>query len=349
MFSIYKLLSLCLACHSLVLANSGTTPHLKDVFIGRCWQYQFLESQNKIDILKTNLNCTMLWMKFYNAFAFKDPCDVTVKSYETLFSMFDTSKKIPNSLFWSGSKGLVDDYTSLNDDYICLEDTITGYLFDGLQWCGSTTSPDGLNSSYCHSSNSTCNAMYPVWFLASAKFAERATKIAHTLLNASRSENRPAYYESSFFRTVEMPRLHVDKLIVLVASSIGQPVRESCDSQSILELKQDAKKNNIAMECIDQPKLVLQIFCLKYPKTSPCSTKPLYDNDNKEELKLWKWACIVLIAVALILLIIIGSCMAHSLIKKNRNFKYLHNWSFSRKPMLTTEESIDQSDNNNQV
>lgn len=96
MFSIYRLLSLCLVCHSLVLANSGTTPHLKDVFIGRCWQYQFLESQNKIDVLKTNLNCTMLWLEFHNAFAFKDPCDVTVKSYETLFSMFDTSKKIPN-------------------------------------------------------------------------------------------------------------------------------------------------------------------------------------------------------------------------------------------------------------
>ena len=32
-------------------------------------------------------------------------------------------------------------------------------------------------------------------------------------------------FVSSFFRTVEMPRLKADKLVVLLASSIGQAVR----------------------------------------------------------------------------------------------------------------------------
>ena len=76
--------------------SRGTTAHLKDVFIGRCWQYQSISEQNKISVLSTKLNCTELWLKFYDSFAYKNPCEVNVSSYSKFFEMLDNKKKIYN-------------------------------------------------------------------------------------------------------------------------------------------------------------------------------------------------------------------------------------------------------------
>ena len=43
------------------------------------------------------------------------------------------------------------------------------YLLNDLVWCGSKTSPDGLNYDYCKESSNNCNAMHPAWYEASAK------------------------------------------------------------------------------------------------------------------------------------------------------------------------------------
>lgn len=79
-----------------LVCSRGTTAHLKDVFIGRCWQYQSISKQNEISVLNTKLNCTELWMKFYDSFAYKNPCEVNVSSYSKFFEMLDNKKKIYN-------------------------------------------------------------------------------------------------------------------------------------------------------------------------------------------------------------------------------------------------------------
>ena len=76
--------------------GAGTTPHLKNIFIGRCWQYQVLSEHSKIDVLKTDVNCTELWEAFTEAFAFKNPCKVNDKSYEKFFNLLHNPKKLKN-------------------------------------------------------------------------------------------------------------------------------------------------------------------------------------------------------------------------------------------------------------
>jgi len=202
-----------------------------------------------------------------------------------------------------------------------LEDTLTGNLLNGLTWCGSNTTADGLNYKDCESSGDVCNAMYPAWLQASANFAVRASGEATVLLNANRSRNRSAYYSKS----------------------------ERCGTQSLIELDMDAKMKNMRTTCVDQPKLVLRVFCLKFPKASQCAPVRFLPQDfrrEREETILWRTICFIRIAVAAFLLLLIGIYIIRKyFITKNSNFKYLHNWSFSKKPMLSNDDEL--TDNNN--
>jgi len=250
------------------------------------------------------------------------------------------------AFFWSGAGELVHDYTFINDDYIVLEDTLTGNLLNGLTWCGSNTTADGLNYKDCESSGDVCNAMYPAWFQASANFAVRASGEATVLLNANRSRNRSAYYSKSFFRSVEMPRLKVDQLNVLVATNAN-----ARETQSLIELDMDAKMKNMRTTCVDQLKLVLRVFCLKFPKASQCAPVRFLPQDfrrEREETILWRTICFIRIAVAAFLLLLIGIYIIRKyFITKNSNFKYLHNWSFSKKPMLSNDDELTDKNNIN--
>ena len=60
----------------------GTTRHLPEIFLGRCYEYQF---QRKMDQEK-EYDCPLLWKIFSKAFTFKRPCDVTMSDYESFVS-----------------------------------------------------------------------------------------------------------------------------------------------------------------------------------------------------------------------------------------------------------------------
>ena len=60
----------------------GTTRHLHEIFLGRCYEYQF---QRKMDQEK-EYDCSLLWKIFSKAFTFKGPCDVTMSDYESFVS-----------------------------------------------------------------------------------------------------------------------------------------------------------------------------------------------------------------------------------------------------------------------
>jgi len=179
--------------------------------------------------------------------------------------------------------------------------------------------------------------MYPAWFQASANFALRASGEATVLLNASRSRNRSAYYSKSFFRSVEMPRLKVDQLNVLVATNADKPVRERCGTQSLIELDMDAKMKNMRTTCVDQPKLVLRVFCLKFPKASQCAPVSFLPQDStreSEETMKWRTVGIVLAVVCFLLLVALVSTGYWS---KRRKSSVVHNI-----PMNSTEQPQDK-------
>jgi len=299
---------------------TGTTRHLRDVFIGRCWQYQANQMKNQKKVL--NINCRELWNAFTVEFAHRDPCSSNSSlKYSKFFSLLqaDANTTLPNAMFYSGSKNLVDDFTFINDDYVVLEETLTGYLLDNLVWCGSATSPDGLNYTLCPKWGDPCDIRYTFWKYASRIFARRAYGTAHTLLNASRSKGT-AYHKTGFFRTYEMPELKVDHLVVFVASNVVNPSSEKCGTGSLLELQEDADKRNITVKCIDQPELVLRRFCLKFPRSSHCKKK-----SNEDKLRKWRIVGITTSVISVILLIVIAVLIVRPRVsRKGDNYNRQH-------------------------
>ena len=55
----------------------GTTKHIKELFIGRCFEYQLKRANHNDE----EINCYKIWSLFHRAFAYKGPCDVTAKQY----------------------------------------------------------------------------------------------------------------------------------------------------------------------------------------------------------------------------------------------------------------------------
>lgn len=74
---------------------SGSTPNLKDIFIGRCWDFQYKKFASSRPLaLHLWKNCTNIWSIFHKCFAFKDPCKLTFSDYEPYFAAFGESKVI---------------------------------------------------------------------------------------------------------------------------------------------------------------------------------------------------------------------------------------------------------------
>lgn len=59
-------------------SSDGSTPHLKDIVMGRCWEYEMRKQSNV-------RNCTAIWKAFYDSFAFKDPCTLKFADYGPFF------------------------------------------------------------------------------------------------------------------------------------------------------------------------------------------------------------------------------------------------------------------------
>ena len=66
--------------------TKGTTKRLREIFIGRCWDYQL--KANELEEHSTELDCGRLWDKFELAFSHKGPCNVTTEDYRPFFDMY---------------------------------------------------------------------------------------------------------------------------------------------------------------------------------------------------------------------------------------------------------------------
>lgn len=79
---------------SVSLAYSyGSTKHLKDIVLGRCWDFQ----RQKVHHESTK-NCSKIWETFYTAFAYKDPCNTTFKDYGPYFDEIGMDTVKPNKV-----------------------------------------------------------------------------------------------------------------------------------------------------------------------------------------------------------------------------------------------------------
>lgn len=79
---------------SVTLAYSyGSTKHLKDIVLGRCWDFQRQKVQEE-----ARTNCSKIWDTFYTAFAYKDPCNTTFEDYKPYFDEIGMDIVKPNKV-----------------------------------------------------------------------------------------------------------------------------------------------------------------------------------------------------------------------------------------------------------
>ena len=72
--------------------KNGPTPHLKDIVLGRCWDFR-----QKVNEVKPK-NCSTIWGKFHQAFAYKDPCNLTSADYKPYFDEVGMDVVKPNKV-----------------------------------------------------------------------------------------------------------------------------------------------------------------------------------------------------------------------------------------------------------
>ncbi|XP_057313347.1 ADP-ribosyl cyclase/cyclic ADP-ribose hydrolase 1-like [Hydractinia symbiolongicarpus] len=187
---------------------NGSTPHLQELFTGRCWEYQLLDPVNREENLRVDVNCTEAWGLFRVAFATKNPCKnlTTADDYKMFFEKIKNTKHLSNkAMFWSGTRTIVRDFTHVNTDYVTLEDTFTGFVANNLDWCGCDTCPDGINTKFCDAS-----CLYPTWSYwdsVSKQFAEKAADTVYVMVNGTSKGINTAYYRETTFGRIELPPL----------------------------------------------------------------------------------------------------------------------------------------------
>ncbi|XP_029804383.1 ADP-ribosyl cyclase/cyclic ADP-ribose hydrolase 1 isoform X3 [Suricata suricatta] len=65
-----------------------------------------------------------------------DPCSSTEQDYQPLMELTNQTVPCNKTLLWSKTRDLVHDYAWVQPDLFTLEDTLLGYMADGLTWCG---------------------------------------------------------------------------------------------------------------------------------------------------------------------------------------------------------------------
>ena len=72
--------------------TKGTTKHIREIFLGRCWD--FVQNKNANLLQPENINCDRLWASFFKAFAYKNPCQAKRDDYQDFFNQIQEKQLI---------------------------------------------------------------------------------------------------------------------------------------------------------------------------------------------------------------------------------------------------------------
>ena len=64
------------------VAGQGSTPKIKEIVLGRCYEYQLNTIGPEADNWK---DCNEIWEAFHQAFAYKNPCTLAFDDYQPFF------------------------------------------------------------------------------------------------------------------------------------------------------------------------------------------------------------------------------------------------------------------------
>ncbi|XP_029446559.1 ADP-ribosyl cyclase/cyclic ADP-ribose hydrolase 1-like [Rhinatrema bivittatum] len=246
----------------------GTTGNLREIVLGRCYDYVRASSPGVGE-----KNCMQIWEELQNVFVYKNPCSVMKEDYQHLLDLTEHPLPCNKSVFWSKTNDLVHKYAKVSPDVFTLENTMLGYLADGLSWCGKLSSP-GINYQSCPTwRECESNPISSFWKMASEYFAKASCGVVRVMLNGSLPGG--AVRKDSLFRSVEVMNLNPNKISEVrlwIIDDIGGPDRESCDGQSVTELENDLKRRNFKYSCFDNYRPVRLLQCVENPDHADCKS-----------------------------------------------------------------------------
>ncbi|XP_031567079.1 ADP-ribosyl cyclase/cyclic ADP-ribose hydrolase-like isoform X2 [Actinia tenebrosa] len=262
--------------------TKGTTRHLREIFLGRCWD--FVENKNANLVEPENINCDVLLTSFLKAFSYKSPCEVKKEDYRDFFNHFREKQLIDKVLLWSGTREWTHAYSGLFNKYVTLEDTLPGYVLNGLSWCGSKSWP-GIDYKSCPYE---CVKQKAFWGLAAAKLAKRARGVVYVMLNGTRQhlidrQIFPAFMEDSYLAENQVPNLPVQSISevkILVGHSLHHVSLERCNSLTIKQFQDRLVSRGLKASCYDNPYVFRHLLCLEQPVDPLCLFKTLVESDS---------------------------------------------------------------------
>ncbi|EMP39947.1 ADP-ribosyl cyclase 1 [Chelonia mydas] len=220
----------------------GTTKNLQEVILGRCYNYittvnpelriRKRPRRTKEDFLPHVMMHSAAEKQELKKWRDSEKWDrkenaaCQSEAMERLLNVMERQADTLQSLFWSKTNDLVHRYTKTNHNFLTLEDTLLGYMADGVSWCGNPSSP-GINYESCPKwSECESNPSSVYWKMASKMFAEGACGVVQVMLNGSIDAG--AFRSNSIFGSVEIFNLDPDKVSTVqiwLMQNIGGPPR----------------------------------------------------------------------------------------------------------------------------
>ncbi|XP_076097876.1 ADP-ribosyl cyclase/cyclic ADP-ribose hydrolase-like [Mytilus galloprovincialis] len=251
------------------------TAEWRDLFVGKCLLYK--QDYGSRLLCNTTIDCSQLWSKLKLAVEYQPKCNFLNSAYEDLVTASQHFVPENKFLFWENVYPFVMWYSNSGHKYYTISDTLTGYLFDNIEWCGNSTETDGIEKypSICpgYEVGQDCqkSAQSVFWETASKFYARSAHGDVHVMLNASIS---PAFPKESYFGNNELPNINgskVKKATILMVHSLDDPVLETCSSESIKNLMARFTAKEISPSCIDNPRDVQMLMCSENLSDPNCS------------------------------------------------------------------------------
>ncbi|XP_071798780.1 ADP-ribosyl cyclase/cyclic ADP-ribose hydrolase-like [Asterias amurensis] len=253
--------------------GSGTTPNIENIFLGRCLDFQTKKAIPDA-CPPSPVNCNQLWDDFKDAIAYKDPCKIPLDAYDTFIR--DVPHQLPRdkTMFWSGTDNIVHAYTEATNTLLTLEDTMLGYMANGLQWCSSTDKRStGLNFDECPNWwEEGCQVASTAFYSGTSDaIARQATGVITVMLDGSRTDG--AFRNDSYFNLHEFPNLvpsQVSRADVIIVKPFDKPLFETCGVGSVAYLESLFKAKGIQFTCTDEDNRAFHIQCSHDPTNELC-------------------------------------------------------------------------------
>ncbi|XP_039646498.1 ADP-ribosyl cyclase/cyclic ADP-ribose hydrolase 1-like isoform X1 [Perca fluviatilis] len=189
----------------------------------------------------TRLDCEEIWRKFEEAVVRQSSCNVTVEHYRHMFYAMPQTWPCDRFLFWSKTRTLMHSYAAVVRHFWTLEDTLAGYMFNDLIWCGQEED-SGFDFSSCPEWSACRNhPVYSLWRQTSKNFAEMECGNITVLLNGS--------IVNAFSRK-----------------------RETCSEGSIVDVIQILQSRGFRWTCTDKDQTLRILQCIQNPQQSSCQT-----------------------------------------------------------------------------